>query len=481
MRIHNALRRMVVTVVLVSASVGFTAEVREPARRPTRMLAGLPSSRVVNGEIARAGQWPTIIALMERRPNAAPTLVCGGTVIARQTVLTAAHCVDQMEARQRAEPRTIFLARENTQDLHTGQGRDIEIKSWTKHEDYDRSTYLNDVGLLALADSATVPSQALAGADRRGNASAGGEMATVAGFGRTSEGGALSSKLLQTDVPLLDQAECRRLYGAHRITEANFCAGFADGRVDSCGGDSGGPLSIMDAASGSMVQIGIVSWGVGCARRNNYGVYTSVGQFESWIRAREADAVFLSENTAPKRADAVIVELTDTGAIAPNPSDLAQLSIAINQGRRVKVDSFIEVRLTSSVAGIVVVFAENPDGTARQIYPSTIFPASTAEPHVARIKAGQSLTIPSAQQRRNGFRLQIRPPFGTSVLRALVVPERQLIVDLIKENADGRNLQDLAATIAKIVGAEAATRGAEPVRILPTDRAVASVRYDIEQ
>lgn len=62
-----------------------------------------------------------------------------------------------------------------------------------------------------------------------------------------------------------------------------ICAGYASGNVDSCGGDSGGPLACFDASRNRHVLAGIVSWGVGCARKNNYGVNTNVELLKNWI------------------------------------------------------------------------------------------------------------------------------------------------------------------------------------------------------
>ena len=62
-----------------------------------------------------------------------------------------------------------------------------------------------------------------------------------------------------------------------------LCAGYATGLTDACGGDSGGPLTCWDQTKQHYVLGGIVSWGVGCARKHSYGVYTDVEHLASWI------------------------------------------------------------------------------------------------------------------------------------------------------------------------------------------------------
>ena len=98
----------------------------------------------------------------------------------------------------------------------------------------------------------------------------------VAGFGTTSEGGYISTRLRKVTVPYIEPSTCDGLMGP-RNTTSELCAGDLSGGKDSCQGDSGGPIF----ANG--VQVGIVSWGVGCARANKPGVYSRVSGGIDWI------------------------------------------------------------------------------------------------------------------------------------------------------------------------------------------------------
>jgi secreted trypsin-like serine protease len=109
---------------------------------------------------------------------------------------------------------------------------------------------------------------------------------TVAGWGLTSEGGSSSSTLRKAQVPFIDDTTCRKYYPT-LVPGDEICAGYQQGGIDSCNGDSGGPMFRRDAAD-AWIEVGIVSWGDGCARANAPGVYSQVSTFASAIAAAAA-------------------------------------------------------------------------------------------------------------------------------------------------------------------------------------------------
>ncbi|MCP3395306.1 serine protease [Bradyrhizobium sp. CCGB12] len=104
-------------------------------------------------------------------------------------------------------------------------------------------------------------------------------MVTVIGWGATTEGGNTTPELKEVDLKVQTSTDCERNYRqavpSARITSHMLCAGEPAGGKDSCQGDSGGFLGAPNGKS--WVQLGIVSWGIGCAQPNLYGVYTRVG------------------------------------------------------------------------------------------------------------------------------------------------------------------------------------------------------------
>ena len=123
-------------------------------------------------------------------------------------------------------------------------------------------------------------------AERRGN------FATVAlGWG-TDRTGRSVSRLQVGALPLAGPTDCAGSVGA--IADDSLCAGDGVGRVQTCPGDSGGPLlwldsmSLADGTLTASVQVGIVSWGASCETPSPYGVFVDVAAHADWIRNTSA-------------------------------------------------------------------------------------------------------------------------------------------------------------------------------------------------
>lgn len=115
----------------------------------------------------------------------------------------------------------------------------------------------------------------------------------VTGWGRLHEGGGNPNVLQMLQVPVVDNNSCKKTFAkagrvstAKQFSDVVICAGYLDGGKDSCQGDSGGPLMLPVSGNGKapVYQIGIVSWGIGCARSDLLGVYTRVTTFVDWIQ-----------------------------------------------------------------------------------------------------------------------------------------------------------------------------------------------------
>lgn len=91
-----------------------------------------------------------------------------------------------------------------------------------------------------------------------------------------------TDELHQAEVPVVDLNQCRENYIGYHISNRMLCAGFKQGRVDSCSGDSGGPLLLQKESKWTVY--GITSFGDGCGRKGKYGIYANVPKFVKWIK-----------------------------------------------------------------------------------------------------------------------------------------------------------------------------------------------------
>ena len=173
-------------------------------------------------------------------------------------------------------------------DLNKKEGfeQDFAIDHIYIHPDWDHHTTDNDLALIRLDRPANLTGRVnticLSEPEYKFPPST---KCMISGWGTTQEDGAPSPVLMQAKVPIVDRQACRhnQSYG-EKITENMICAGLRQGGVDSCQGDSGGPLVCKNPVNRRQwVQIGVTSWGKGCARALKYGVYANIKKYLPWI------------------------------------------------------------------------------------------------------------------------------------------------------------------------------------------------------
>jgi secreted trypsin-like serine protease len=243
----------------------------------TRLLA--MKSRIMGGEAAPVGAYPFMASISVRNSNPRDGHFCGGSFIAADWVLTAAHCV-------RPEQAGNIQVYGGSNQL-SGGGRIYAVDRIIVHEGYDTISQENDVALLRLTQRANVATvRPLPAEDAQ--LAEGGRSATAIGWGYMAEGGDVQNVLRRVALQIVSNEACNAP-GAYAggITSGMLCAGFRAGGKDSCQGDSGGPL-VVSNGNGGFYQAGVVSWGEGCGEPDKYGVYTRVSQYQSWIADRMA-------------------------------------------------------------------------------------------------------------------------------------------------------------------------------------------------
>lgn len=289
----NGSLRLALVLALVIGSMAYDTrplgipadDAETPLDASARPQAAAPS--IVDGQEATLGAFPWMVALaFSQFSSAFEGLRCGGTLIAREWVLTSAHCVLDGQDKQ---PLALEVVADQF-DLTSNEGIRIGVRDVFPHPEFDRETADYDIALVQLAAPLDLPAVSLSFRDPQPliqrNA-----MTTMLGWGSvvgSEEGQRYPHTLQRADVPLAASDLCQASYRrqspkAIAITDRMLCAGTLDNAQDACTGDSGGPLLYWDPQREGWVQIGIISWGIGCAIPGFLGVYADVSEFETWI------------------------------------------------------------------------------------------------------------------------------------------------------------------------------------------------------
>lgn len=253
-----------------------------------------PAGAIVKGTEAKLGDHPYQVALEDRDGQ-----FCGGSLIATDIVLTAAHCLDGMNA-------TNVLIRAGVVDLDR-PGQLIKVTRSVVHEKWEgedgdtsfdiallfleKSFALNaNVGLID-AESAAVTSAAKPGTD-----------VVVSGWGALGERNErIVTTLRHTNVKLINDTTCNKRLRDDSIDPFSMICTVGTGN-GSCYGDSGGPLAKQNG-DGSWTQVGIVSWGTVCGSRRVAGIYSDLANLRPWITSnRSGSAPAPAPAPAPKPA-----------------------------------------------------------------------------------------------------------------------------------------------------------------------------------
>ncbi|CAG2055698.1 unnamed protein product [Timema podura] len=254
---------------------------------PGNIRHGRSRVRIIGGRPSKKGSWPWQVILLNRFKEG----FCGGTLIATRWVLTAAHCV-----------RKRMYVRIGEHDLSKNEGTEIDFKVElaVTHPDYNEDTVDADLALLLLSEdnlpASDAPTKSIyspfaqACLPRLRQLLPYRRLCYIIGWGKKRSSDNVGTDILHEvqasvtmfQVPIVTHEVCHGVYKDYHLTDNMFCAGYSQGRMDSCAGDSGGPLLCKDDQHHWTV-FGITSFGEGCGRRGKYGIYAKVSNFIKWI------------------------------------------------------------------------------------------------------------------------------------------------------------------------------------------------------
>ncbi|XP_037908323.1 trypsin-4-like [Hermetia illucens] len=223
--------------------------------------------KIVGGQATDISKFPHQVSL-----RSGDFHFCGGSIYRTNIIITAAHCFYGL-------PWPNLNVVSGASKKSEG-GLSTAVKEIVLHPYFDDEIMDYDVAILLLEEGIpfddTRQPIALPAANSK---TVDGSRAYVSGWGATLEGGSSPDQLQYVAVMTMDRQKCAEAYQKvdYPVTERMICAGEETGGKDACQGDSGGPLVLQNKL------IGIVSWGVGCARSEYPGVYSNVAILRQWI------------------------------------------------------------------------------------------------------------------------------------------------------------------------------------------------------
>ncbi|XP_004766114.1 serine protease 52-like isoform X1 [Mustela putorius furo] len=225
---------------------------------------------IVGGEPTDIIDFPWQVSILHRRRH-----ICGGSILSRWWILTAAHCFIN---RHKSDLEIIHSAR----STGTKKSKRMKVDKLITHPYFDSWLLDNDIALLLLKSPLKLDAEKVPICLSEVTDIESWRNCWVTGWGITIPMKSMSQQLNKVSLDLVKWETCSSVM--YVLTRNMLCARNAEEGKDACQGDSGGPLVCQKKNNESIwFQLGIVSWGEGCGRKEKPGVYTKVSNYLLWI------------------------------------------------------------------------------------------------------------------------------------------------------------------------------------------------------
>ena len=265
--LHNILLAYASIIVFTQHIFICSFEMRSPNAVDKNKLNSPTKRKIVGGEETAPGRYPYQVGLLDNNFN-----FCGGTLVAPEWVLTAAHCLYVKKKLK------VDIGRHNRSNGNETY-EIIDVEFVVIHPDYNHKTLQNDFALIKLENPSSYLTITL---NNDKTYPADDANVTVMGWGRIKEYSISSDILLEVEVDVVNETECAIAYEMQILSNDMICASRPN--KDACQGDSGGPLIVKGENATMDIQVGIVSWGIGCANPKYPGVYSRISAGYNFIQ-----------------------------------------------------------------------------------------------------------------------------------------------------------------------------------------------------